>query len=145
MPANFHLDLVAFAQDHLPEITGTVGLVSYALLRNKLTPAGIFAGILVAGIHTLHPWRAFFWLLIVFFLVGTLVTRVRPCSCLIGVLILSKDGFSIARSSLTRGLYRSRSATRQKFISRNPLPVARAVKVLVVPPRFSPTLVPHAS
>ncbi|KAF1821747.1 uncharacterized protein K489DRAFT_359595 [Dissoconium aciculare CBS 342.82] len=76
MPANFHLDLVAFAQDHLPEITGTVGLVSYALLRNKLTPAGIFAGILVAGIHTLHPWRAFFWLLIVFFLVGTLVTRI---------------------------------------------------------------------
>jgi uncharacterized membrane protein len=77
MTTDIHLHLASFAQDHLPEITGTVGLVSYALLRNKLTPAGILAGILVAGIHMLHPWRAFFWLLIVFFLVGTLVTRVR--------------------------------------------------------------------
>jgi MFS family permease len=115
------------------------------LIRNKLTPAGIFAGILVAGIHTLHPWRAFFWLLIVFFLVGTLVTRVRPFSCLISVLILSKDGFSIFRSSLTRGLCHSRSATKQKSISPNPPPVARVVKVLAVPPRSLPTLVPHAS
>jgi MFS family permease len=83
MATTIHLHVASFAQDHLPEITGTVGLVSYALLRNKLTPAGIVAGILVAGVHMLHPWRAFFWLLMVFFLVGTLVTRVRfffhPC------------------------------------------------------------------
>jgi uncharacterized membrane protein len=81
MATDLHLHLASFAQDHLAEVAGTVGLVSYALLRNKLTPAGILAGILVAGVHMLHPWRAFFWLLIVFFLVGTLVTRVR-CSSL---------------------------------------------------------------
>lgn len=72
--------LLAFTQDHIPEITGTVGLVSYALLRNKLTPAGIAAGIFVAGVHMLHPWRAFFWLLIIFFVLGTGVTRVGQLS-----------------------------------------------------------------
>lgn len=67
---------IAFAREHVPEITGTVGLVTYALLRNKLTIPGIFSGILVAGVHMLHPWKAFFWLLIIFFVLGTLVTRV---------------------------------------------------------------------
>ncbi|KAK5109005.1 hypothetical protein LTR62_007639 [Meristemomyces frigidus] len=59
-----------------PQITATTALVTYAHTRHKLTPAGILAGILVAGIHMLHPWPAFFWLLIIFFVLGTGVTRV---------------------------------------------------------------------
>lgn len=70
------VDLAAFARDHVAEITGTVGLVTYAQLRNKLTPGGIVAGVVVAFVHMLHPWKTFFWLLFVFFLIGTLVTRV---------------------------------------------------------------------
>ncbi|EMC91582.1 hypothetical protein BAUCODRAFT_116381 [Baudoinia panamericana UAMH 10762] len=57
-------------------MTATAGLVGYALIRNKLTPGGIIAGIAVAFVHMLHPWPAFFWLLIIFFLLGTLVTRI---------------------------------------------------------------------
>lgn len=70
------MDITTFAQDHVPQITATVGLVLYALLRNKLTPGGIGAGILVAYVHMLHPWPAFFWLLILFSLFGTVVTRI---------------------------------------------------------------------
>ena len=66
----------AFARDHVAQITATVGLVTYALARNKLTPGGIVAGVAVAIIHMAHPWPAFFWLLIAFFVVGTGVTKV---------------------------------------------------------------------
>lgn len=71
------MDLKTFAQDHISEITATAGLVTYALLRKKLTAGGIFAGIFVATVHMIHPWPAFFWLLILFFLFGTFVTKVR--------------------------------------------------------------------
>lgn len=79
--SNLHLtsgkmDITTFAQDHISQLTVTVGVMSYALLRNKLTPGGILAGLLIAFIHMLHPWPAFFWLLIVFFLLGTFVTKV---------------------------------------------------------------------
>ncbi|KAK3117580.1 hypothetical protein LTR53_000905 [Teratosphaeriaceae sp. CCFEE 6253] len=67
---------VRFAREHVAQITGTVLLVTYAALRNKLTPSGIASGIVVAAIHMLHPWHALFWLLIIFFLLGTAVTRV---------------------------------------------------------------------
>ncbi|TKA82375.1 hypothetical protein B0A55_01399 [Friedmanniomyces simplex] len=67
---------LAFARSHIPQIIGTACLVGYAHLRHKLTPGGILAGILVAFIHMLHPWQAFFWLLILFFLLGTVVTRI---------------------------------------------------------------------
>lgn len=70
------MDIPAFTQSRIAQITATIGLVSYALLRNRLTPFGIVAGVFVATIHMLHPWPAFFWLLILFFLLGTLVTRV---------------------------------------------------------------------
>ncbi|KAK5136622.1 hypothetical protein LTR08_002636 [Meristemomyces frigidus] len=70
------MDLSNFALTHVPEITGTTLLITYALLRNKLTPLGIVSGVLVATIHMLHPWPAFFWLLILFFFFGTLVTRI---------------------------------------------------------------------
>jgi len=69
------MDVLAFANQHVAQLTGTVGLVTYAIARNKLTPGGIVAGILVAVIHMIHPWPAFFWLLILFFLFGTVVTR----------------------------------------------------------------------
>lgn len=71
------MDLKAFTQDHLIEITATAALVGYALIRKKLTPDGIAAAVFVAAIHMLHPWRAFFWLPIIFFLLGTTVTKVR--------------------------------------------------------------------
>ncbi|KAK3663145.1 hypothetical protein LTR22_006054 [Elasticomyces elasticus] len=64
-----------FGRTHVAQLTGTAGLVSYALLRKKLTPDGIAAGIFVAFVHMLHPWQGIFWLLIVFFLLGTIVTR----------------------------------------------------------------------
>ncbi|TKA25189.1 hypothetical protein B0A50_05887 [Salinomyces thailandicus] len=70
------MDLSTFLRSRAPQITATTGLVTYALLRNKLTPGGILAGITVAFIHMLHPWPAFFWLLMLFFLFGTLVTRI---------------------------------------------------------------------
>ena len=63
--------------DHLPQVLATLALIIYAATRNKLTPGGIAAGIFVAGVHMLHPWPSFFWLLIVFFAVGTGVTKVR--------------------------------------------------------------------
>lgn len=62
--------------DHIPQLLATAALVTYATARNKLTPGGIAAGILVAGIHMLHPWPSFFWLLIVFFALGTGITKV---------------------------------------------------------------------
>lgn len=70
------MSLAAFVQSHVPQILATAGLVAYALKRNKLTTGGIFAGIFVAVVHMLHPWPAFFWLLILFFLFGTVVTKV---------------------------------------------------------------------
>lgn len=71
------MDLSTFAKDHVSQITATIGLVTYASARKKLTLGGILSGILVAGVHMLHPWPAFFWLLIIFFLLGTVVTKVR--------------------------------------------------------------------
>ncbi len=32
------MDLATFAKQHVPQITATIGLVSYALARNKFTP-----------------------------------------------------------------------------------------------------------
>lgn len=70
------MSLLEFALSHVPQMLATAGLVAYALKRNKLTTGGIISGILVALIHMVHPWPAFFWLLISFFLFGTVVTKV---------------------------------------------------------------------
>lgn len=70
------MSLLGFAQSHASQILATAGLVAYALARKKLTAGGIFAGIFVATIHMIHPWPAFFWLLIIFFLLGTVITKV---------------------------------------------------------------------
>lgn len=70
------MDLTNFLQTHIPQITATVLLVTYSHLRSKLTIPGILTGIASATIHMLHPYPAFFWLLMLFFLLGTLVTRI---------------------------------------------------------------------
>ena len=70
------MSLLEFAQSRVPQILATAALVGYALKRNKLTNGGIFAGIFVAVVHMISPWPAFFWLLILFFLFGTVVTKV---------------------------------------------------------------------
>ncbi|KAK5165489.1 uncharacterized protein LTR77_009018 [Saxophila tyrrhenica] len=70
------MDVAAFAKDHVPQITAVVALVSYGIARNKFTPGGLVAGVLVSIIHMLHPWPVFFWLLTVFVFLGTLVTKV---------------------------------------------------------------------
>ncbi|KAI7512912.1 hypothetical protein KC347_g1976 [Hortaea werneckii] len=70
------MDLTNFLQTHIPQITATVLLVTYSYQRSKLTIPGILTGIASATIHMLHPYPAFFWLLMLFFLLGTLVTRI---------------------------------------------------------------------
>jgi len=51
-------------------------LVLRAWTNNSLTPAGILAATITAGVHAIHPWSVFFALLVVFFLGGTAVTKV---------------------------------------------------------------------
>jgi uncharacterized protein (TIGR00297 family) len=65
-----------FARDHASQIAATIGLVTFALAKNKLTPGGIVVAIIVATIHMLDPYPVFFWLLVPFFLLGVLVTKI---------------------------------------------------------------------
>ncbi|KAK4494115.1 hypothetical protein PRZ48_014413 [Zasmidium cellare] len=44
------MDISHFAKTHISQITATIGLVTYASARKKLTPGGILAGIFVAVI-----------------------------------------------------------------------------------------------
>ncbi|KAF2401140.1 hypothetical protein EJ06DRAFT_508595 [Trichodelitschia bisporula] len=55
----------------------TLALVLRAYSRKSLTPFGIFAAVLTAAAHAVHPWSVFFALLVVFFLAGTAVTKVK--------------------------------------------------------------------
>ncbi|KAL5348726.1 hypothetical protein ACLOAV_006146 [Pseudogymnoascus australis] len=53
-------------------------LVAYRAYSHKsLTPAGIVVAVLTAIAHAVHPWNLPFVLLIVFFLAGTRVTKVK--------------------------------------------------------------------
>ncbi|MCJ1437107.1 hypothetical protein MMC27_006492 [Xylographa pallens] len=55
-----------------------VALLVYRAYRSEsLTPAGIVTATITAVIHALHPWSVFFALLIVFFIGGTRVTKVK--------------------------------------------------------------------
>lgn len=47
-----------------------------AYSKKSLTPGGIFAALLTAIAHAVHPWNLPFALLVVFFLAGTRVTHV---------------------------------------------------------------------
>lgn len=70
------MDLTTFARNHAGQITATIGLVTFALAKNKLTPGGIIVATIVATIHMLDPYPVFFWLLVPFFLLGVLVTKI---------------------------------------------------------------------
>ena len=70
------MNISDLARQHVPQITTTVLLVTYALARKKLTPGGVTIAVVIAIIHMAHPWPAFFWLPIAFFFLGTFVTKV---------------------------------------------------------------------
>ena len=55
----------------------TLAMVYRAWSHKSLTPAGIIAATLTAVAHAVHPWSLPFTLLIIFFLAGTRVTKVR--------------------------------------------------------------------
>ncbi|KAI9679299.1 MAG: hypothetical protein M1817_005319 [Caeruleum heppii] len=57
---------------------GLTGLLAYySWSRQKLTPMGIIAAVLTGLVHAIHPWKAFYAFLIVFFIGGTAVTKVK--------------------------------------------------------------------
>lgn len=58
-------------------VSATLALVYRAYSRQSLTPLGMVVAALTAVIHAIHPWIVFFALLVVFFLAGTYVTKVR--------------------------------------------------------------------
>ncbi|KAL8913859.1 MAG: hypothetical protein Q9171_001463 [Xanthocarpia ochracea] len=58
-------------------VPATIALVWRAYSRNSLTPAGIVVATLTAVVHAIHPWSVFFAMLVVFFLAGTAVTKVK--------------------------------------------------------------------
>lgn len=56
----------------------SVGLLVYrAWSRRSLTPLGLFAAVVTAIVHTVHPWSAPLFLLVVFYIGGTAATKVR--------------------------------------------------------------------
>ncbi|KAE8453925.1 hypothetical protein EG329_007701 [Mollisiaceae sp. DMI_Dod_QoI] len=55
----------------------TLAMVYRAWSHQSLTPAGILAAVLTAVAHAIHPWNLPYALLIVFFLAGTRVTKVK--------------------------------------------------------------------
>lgn len=66
-----------FVLQHKGQLGAVTALVVYSAAKNKLTPGGIVAAIVTAGIHMVHPWGVFFNLLVGFFIAGTLGTKVR--------------------------------------------------------------------
>ncbi|KFZ04288.1 hypothetical protein V502_10264 [Pseudogymnoascus sp. VKM F-4520 (FW-2644)] len=58
-------------------VPATLLLAYRAYSHKSLTPAGIVAAVLTAIAHAVHPWNLPFVLLIVFFLAGTRVTKVK--------------------------------------------------------------------
>ncbi|THY32412.1 hypothetical protein D6D00_01681 [Aureobasidium pullulans] len=68
---------MVFALEHKGQLGIITALVVYSAAKNKLTPAGIAAAIVTAGIHMLHPWGVFFNLLVGFFIAGTVGTKIN--------------------------------------------------------------------
>lgn len=69
-----------FVLQHKGQLAIVTALIIYSAAKNKLTPGGIAAAIVTAGIHMIHPWGVFFNLLVGFFVAGTVGTKVRtPC------------------------------------------------------------------
>ncbi|KAL9005156.1 MAG: hypothetical protein Q9188_002070 [Gyalolechia gomerana] len=73
---NFHCRLHRRMHPYVA-VPATAALVWRAYSRKSLTPAGIVVAALTAIVHALHPWSVFFALLVVFFLAGTSVTKVK--------------------------------------------------------------------
>ncbi|CAD6444491.1 08e3808e-e3bd-4ddd-890e-e19dbe4581a8 [Sclerotinia trifoliorum] len=55
----------------------TLAMVYRAGSHKSLTPGGIVAAVITAAAHALHPWNLPFALLIIFYLIGTRVTKVK--------------------------------------------------------------------
>src|ERR1700712_2024176 len=70
-------------------VPATLALCYRAWSHKSLTPAGIVAAALTAIAHAVHPWSLPFALLVVFFLAGTRVTKVR------GSLFLRFENFTV--------------------------------------------------
>ncbi|KAH0288229.1 hypothetical protein M436DRAFT_82741 [Aureobasidium namibiae CBS 147.97] len=66
-----------FALQHKGQLAIVTALVVYSAAKNKLTPGGIAAAIVTAGIHMVHPWGVFFNLLVGFFVAGTVGTKIN--------------------------------------------------------------------
>lgn len=73
---SFQSSARSFVVDHPVQILITASLVGYSLRRNKLTRGGVVTAAVTAGVHIAHPEPVFFYLLVVFFLAGTLATKV---------------------------------------------------------------------
>lgn len=58
-------------------VPAILALVYRAWSRQSLTTWGLVAAAVTAVAHALHPWSAPFALLVVFYLGGTKVTKVR--------------------------------------------------------------------
>jgi uncharacterized membrane protein len=58
-------------------VPATLALCYRAYSHKSLTPLGIFTAALTAAAHAVHPWNLPFVLLVVFFLAGTRVTKVK--------------------------------------------------------------------
>lgn len=67
----------SFVTTHVLQILMTIALVVYSTSKKKLTLDGVVAAVLTATVHMLHPWSVFFYLLVTFFMAGTLATKVR--------------------------------------------------------------------
>ena len=66
----------AFGAAHPLQVLITTGLVVYSLRKQKLTSDGVVAAVVTAVVHMLHPWGVFFYLLVTFFMAGTIATKV---------------------------------------------------------------------
>ncbi|KAK6008184.1 hypothetical protein QM012_000087 [Aureobasidium pullulans] len=66
-----------FVLQHKGQLGVVTALVVYSAAKNKLTPGGIIAAIMTAGIHMVHPWGVFFNLLVGFFIAGTVGTKIN--------------------------------------------------------------------
>ncbi|KAI9836650.1 MAG: hypothetical protein M1819_001284 [Sarea resinae] len=58
-------------------VPAVAALVYRAWSRKSLTPLGIVVATVTAVVHVIHPWSVCFALLVVFFLAGTAVTKVK--------------------------------------------------------------------
>ena len=71
---------LSFVSSHVVQLTVLEILVGYSWAKKKLTTGGIVAAVVTALIHIAHPLALPFNLLVGFFIVGTLGTKVKFCT-----------------------------------------------------------------